>query len=224
MKTAAIPSKLKVLLVATCVCVLAVAAMFAVHAGIQAGGQGVSRSYDAGAVPTCGSQLGIIGFSVETTKGYAGEGKPEFSNLAASHVNPGVDLSTSMFVAAGPEGPTQTVARLHAQSHVTRVDTITALSSDRKYLSCDYKLRDNTVDQQLASTAENALISAGADASVLRNDGTMEFVSLRDVGQKQFLQVAFVSLPVDGPHISYAVLLDMSTQAVVWAGQTNWYR
>jgi hypothetical protein len=223
MKIATIPSTLKVVLVAGGVCILAVVSLFAMHAGTQPSGPGLSRSYSAGDVPTCGSQLGVIGFSVETAKGYAGEGKPEFTNLAASHFNPGVDLSTSRFVAVGSEGQGQAVARLNAQPHVIRVDTVTALSSDRKYLSCDYKLRDNAVDQQLASTAESALIAAGADAKVLSNDGTMEFVSIRGFGLKQFLQVAFVSLPVDGPHISYAVLFDKSTLAIVWAGQTNWY-
>jgi hypothetical protein len=205
------------------VCVGIVGALVAFSSNSHREAQGTRRSFSADGMPTCGSQLGIIGFSVETVKGYSGEGKPEFSELTASHFKLGIDLNTVMFIAAGPEAPSQTLARLHSQPHVLQADVVYALSSDPTYLSCDYKLRDNPTDQGLASKAKQALIGAGADASILGNAGTMEYVSLRHLGKKEFLQVAFVYLPVDGPHVSYAALLDKSTEAVVWAGQTHWY-
>lgn len=194
-----------------------------INASTHTQAQRAPRTYSAGAVPKCGSQLGIIGYSIETEKGYTGEGKPEFSTRIASSGKPGFDPNTVMFVVVSSEAPSHALVRLESQPHAVRATTVVALSSDPTYLSCDYKLRDNSTDQKLASKAEKALLDVGADASVLRSTGTAEFVSVRELGQRKFLQVAFVYLPVNGPHVSYAALLDKSTEAVVWAGQTNWY-
>lgn len=183
----------------------------------------IPHSFGARSDPACGSQLGLIGYSLSTERGYAGQEKPEFSTLPASHRQPVVDLTTTLFAQADAEAPDQAISHFRSLPHVLRADPIYALSSDATYLSCDYHLRDNQLDQRLANTAKAALVTDGAEASILNDDRTMEYVSIRQLGNKEVLQVAFVYLPVDGPHIAYVAFLDKGSYNVLWTAQANWY-
>lgn len=171
--------------------------------------------------PACNSQLGVIGYSLTTENGYSGGEKPEFSGIVAGNQSL-MSQSHELFAKPTLDENSQ-IKQLQSKPHVTSVDPIYAQSSDPTYLSCNYKLQDNQVDQKLAAIARQALITNGIDSSILDNAGTMEFVSLRHFGGKEYLQVAFVYLPANGPQVSYAVILNKTSENVIFAGQTNWY-
>lgn len=125
--------------------------------------------------------------------------------------------------ALGPLDGPAILAKLTHASGVSAAEPIWLQSTDKKYLACDYKLKDNATDQALAATARQALIAHGVSASILDDAGTMEFVSLRHFNGRLLLQVAFVQRPVGGPSVAYVALLDPGTHAVLALAQANWY-
>lgn len=162
-----------------------------------------------------------------------GDVAPEFSPLTSRSLALSADsaarslaldrqelVRTSMLHAASQSA---LIAKLGSAPDVVAAEPVWVQSSDKRYLSCDYKLRDNTTDQALAAIARKALIAAGVSASALDDAGTMEFVSLRHFNGRLLIQVAFVRRPVGGPSAAYVSVLDPGTHAVLANVQANWY-
>src|SRR5579883_1601468 len=97
MKNVRIPLKLQIwiLVILACASVTVLGATLVNHA--PAASSSIPRYFGAGSAPICGNQLGLIGYSLSTERGYTGQEKPEFSNLPSSHRQPVVDVSTTLF-------------------------------------------------------------------------------------------------------------------------------
>ncbi|MBF6591668.1 MAG: hypothetical protein IVW57_14240 [Ktedonobacterales bacterium] len=195
----------------------------------------------------CGTQLGFAGYSValstapnaartlRTSLGLASSDlAPEFLPLTSAAPALPADpaarqwgLDRMQVVRAQSLGQLSTgavVAKLQSAAGVGAVEPIWLQSSDKRYLSCDYKLKDNPTDQALAATARQALITRGVSAASLDDAGTMEYVSLRHFAGRELLQVAFVRRPVGAPSVAYVVLLGIDTPTVLATARADWYR
>jgi hypothetical protein len=201
-----------------------------------------SGDHSAGPVPQCGSQLAIAGYSVtlttaansaSTAQADLGTMAPEFLPLTSSSAALATNAATHSLgldrmlmvqtTALGQMSQSALLAKLRSAPGVAAAEPIWLQSSDKRYLSCDYKLSDNTSDQMLTAIASKALISAGANSAVIRDSATIEFVSLREINGRQLLQVAFVRRVVGTPSVVYVAFLDPSTRAVLATAQANWY-
>jgi hypothetical protein len=208
--------------------------------------------HSAAPLPPCGAdQLAIAGYSitlttainaVHTAQVHLGLGSTDMANeflpltssspaLAANSATQALGLDRMWMVntaAFGQMSQSALLAELQSTPAVAGAEPIWLQSSDKRYLSCDYKLKGSSADQVLVAIASTALISAGASATTIDDPGTMEFVSLRHFNGRQLLQVAFVhrsfaAPSVVGPSVVYVALLDPSTRAVLATAQANWY-
>jgi hypothetical protein len=198
-------------------------------------------------LPACGSQLGIVGYDVtlstasdaeETAQTALGLKSSDIASefLPLTNAAPGLasdpaaaslalDRAREVHtVALGPMNQGQILAKLQGAAGVSAAEPIYLQSTDKAYLACDYKLNDNATDQALAATARQALVTQGISAATLDDAATMEFVSIRHFSGRTVLQVAFVRRPVGSPSMSYVVLLDMGTRALLATAQADWYR
>lgn len=196
--------------------------------------------------PRCGSQLGYVGYSVALktvpdaaatlrsslalgTSDLASEFLPLTSAAPALPADPAAEalgLDRMQLVHGGSLaglGVSSVLSKLKGAPNVATAEPVWLQSSDPKYLSCDYKLRDNAQAQAIAATASQALISRGVSAAFLSDAGTMEFVSVRHINGQALVQVAFVQRPINAPSVAYAVLLNPNTRTVLAAAQANWY-
>lgn len=208
------------------------------------GQSGLSRSVIQ--PPICGAQLGRAGYSItpstaanarQTAQAVLGLGAndiaaefmPLTSTSPALQSDPAaraMALDRMQVVrgsAFGRMSQGALVAKLQSAAGVAAAEPIWLQSSDKRYLSCDYKLADNTTDQALAASARQALIAHGISGALLEDAGTMEFVSLRHFDGRQLLQVAFVRRPVGQPSAAYVAVMNPGSQAVLAVAQANWY-
>ncbi len=201
--------------------------------------------YAAPPAPACGSQLGYAGYSVTLKTGSTAQGFEAAASLPATDVVPefqpissaapslqadtsaqSLDLAQMQVVntsAFAGQSSNAIVSHLRALPNVAAAEPIWLQSADKRYLSCDYKLRDNAAAQAVAARVRTALIARGISASVLDDAGTTQFVSQRHVNGRTLLQVAFVRRPVNAPSAIYVALLDPSTQTVLAVARANWY-
>src|SRR5579884_2582826 len=189
--------------------------------------------FSAGNVPPCGSQLGFAGVSVTLRDTGPSVAAVRASlgladNDMTSEFIPLTDQASVVWTApAAPSfafdrvrlvrtsgfavrGSDAAVAKLQTSPGVATAEPVWLQSSDRKYLSCDYKLRDNQAAQAVAQVARQALIAHGVSSATLDDTGTMEFVSVRHFNGQEVLQVAFVRRPVGAPSVAYVALLNRS--------------
>lgn len=196
--------------------------------------------------PQCGSQLGYVGYSVTLnavpgapatlrsslalgTNDLAPEFLPLSSAAPALQADPAAQalgLDRMQLVHGGSLtglSVSGVLSKLKDAPNVASAEPVWLQSSDPKYLSCDYKLRDNAQAEAIAATASQALISRGVSSAFLDDAGTMEFVSVRHINGQPLIQVAFVQRPLKAPSVAYAVLLNPNTRTVLAAVQANWY-
>lgn len=207
---------------------------------------GGARTFSAPPPAPCGTELAMAGYSVTlsdtSAAAHAFAGSPLLTSSTilpefvpvTDHAQPiqmdaathalGLDemrvVGASKFAGQTPD---TIVTRLAGQPGVIHAEKILLQSTDKRYLSCDYKLRDNTRAQGVAARARQALISHGVSAALLDDAGTAEFVSLRILGGRMQLQVAFVRRPVDGTSVSYVAFEDPGTRDVTCVARANWY-
>lgn len=194
----------------------------------------------------CGAQLGFAGFSATLKLGAAaaslqtslalnsGDIAAEFAPLTASapaltadSAAKAVGLERMQLVHSDQfigSSRSAVIAKLQHQPSVEAGEEVWLQSSDKRYLSCHYKLADNATDQTLAGKARQALITGGISASMLDDAGTMEFVSLRHFDGQLRLQTAFVRRPVGQPSVAYVAVMNPGTETVLATAQANWYR
>lgn len=197
--------------------------------------------------PQCGSQLGFADYSVtlrdtdpsatafRTALGLdANDVDAEFMPLSGQASVMATDpagqsltldrvrlVRMSVFTSMGSDA---VVSKLQAAPEVATVEPVWLQSSDRRYLSCDYKLRDNVAAQAAAQVARQALVEHGVNSATLDDPGTMEYVSVRHFSGQAVLQVAFVRRPVGGPSVAYVALLTRSGSKVLAVARANWYQ
>lgn len=194
----------------------------------------------------CGAQLGFAGYSVTlTADANAAQNMAASLNLgpndqaveflpltsAAPSLSPdagahALALDRMRGVHAqvlGPLDQNAVIAKLQTATDVSAAGPIWLQSSDKRYLACDYKLKDNTTDQALAAVADKALSARGISAATLDDAATMEFVSVRHFNGRLLLQVAFVRRPVGQPNVAYVAILNPGTRAVLAVAQANRY-
>lgn len=197
-------------------------------------------------VAPCGAELGFAGYSVTLTT------DPDAPQKMAASLDLGADDYAPEFLRLTSTGPQLSadaqaqalaldrmqainigafarldqaaiLAKLGQATDVTAAEPIWVQSTEKRYLSCDGKLRDNATDQALAALAREALIVRGISTSTLDDPGTEELVSLRHFNGKQMLQVAFVRRPVGEPSAAYVAVLDPGTNVVRTVVRANWY-
>lgn len=158
---------------------------------------------------------------------------PEFESISGSATALQADANAHtlgldrMYIVNGQrfvsQAPDAVMAKLRGQPNVVAAEQAWLQSRDPKYLSCDYKLRDNAAAQSVATLARSALIAHGVSAAQLDDAGTMEFVSERHFNGQLLLQVAFVRRPVGGTPATYVAVLSPDGKRVLAVARANWY-
>lgn len=205
-----------------------------------------SHAFSAPPPQPCGTQLGAAGYSVTLADKpqadiafqkalglQSTDLVPEFQSISGSATALQADanahalgldrmyvVNTSHLTSMTPQA---TLDKLQGQPNVMAAEQVWLQSSDRKYLSCDYKLHDNSAAQSVAGLARAALIAHGVSAALLDDAGTMEFVSERHFNGQSLIQVAFVRRPVGESPAAYVALLSPDGKQVLAVALANWY-
>lgn len=207
---------------------------------------GSPHTYSAPPSQPCGTQLGAAGYSITvatTPQASASLQKalglqasdlvPEFQSISGSTTALQANATAHSFgldrmyiVNSGRfalQAPDAVVSKLQGQQNVVAAEQVWLQSRDPKYLSCDYRLRDNTAAQSVATLARDALIANGVSASQLNDAGTAEFVSERHFNGQLLIQVAFIRRPVGGAPSTYVAILSPDGKKVLAVARANWY-